>query len=184
MKYYRKIKAVILMLFLILLTGCGDMKNTFSKSDTSANNVQSQLTDDNAKSMTEPPVVAEDTLKEGEEDNMTIRLNEIEYEVTLDQNETVKDIVSNMPLNLDVVRYAGHEFYSELPFTPTFDKDRTSEIKAGHVYYWDGWNAFVINYIDSDISPYKVVHIGEVKDKSVCDILATGTDNIQIEVNE
>lgn len=50
------------------------------------------------------------------------------------------------------------------------------------MYYWDGWNAFVINYIDSDIGPYKVVHIGEIKDKSICDILATGTDNIQIEV--
>lgn len=115
---------------------------------------------------------------------MTITLNETEYEVSLDQNETVKDIVSNMPLNLDMVRYADHEFYSELPFTPVFDKDRISEIKAGHVYYWDGWNAFVINYIDSDISPYKVVHIGEIKDKSVCNILTAGADNIQIEVNE
>lgn len=119
---------------------------------------------------------------ESEKERMTIKVNGIEYEVALDQNVTVKDIIEKMPLSLNMVRYAGHEFYSELPFTPAFAEERTSEIKAGHVYYWDGWNAFVINYIDSDISPYKVVHIGEIKDKSICDVLADGTDHIQIDV--
>ena len=71
---------------------------------------------------------------------MTIKVNGIEYEVSLDQNVTVKDIIEKMPLSLNMVRYAGHEFYSELPFTPAFAQERTSEIKAGHVYYWDGWN--------------------------------------------
>ena len=185
MKGYKKIRITIVAICLMLLVGCGN--TTSSESNTIVNNEQNQLTEDNAKETTEIPVgteVASQAGQESEEDSMTITLNETEYEVSLDQNETVKDIVSNMPLNLDMVRYADHEFYSELPFTPVFDKDRTSEIKAGHVYYWDGWNAFVINYIDSDISPYKVVHIGEVNDKSVCDILATGADNIQIEVNE
>lgn len=35
---------------------------------------------------------------------MTIKVNETEYEVVLDQNETVKNIVENMPLTLDMPR--------------------------------------------------------------------------------
>lgn len=185
MKYYRKMKAAILMICFTLIAGCSNTKNTYSKRDISVNNVQNQLVDSSSEDMTETSVVAENTSREEperEEENMTIKANETEYEVVLNQNESVKNIVENMPLTLDMVRYAGHEFYAELPFTPAFDQERTSEIKAGHVYYWDGWNAFVINYIDSDIGPYKVVHIGEIKDKSICDILATGTDNIQIGV--
>lgn len=168
MEWYRKTKIVItaMCMTILLLSGCGNEASLESKTEAAmyAN--------------------ANDQHKEAksEEDSMIIKANETEYEVVLDQNESVKNIVENMPLTLDMVRYAGHEFYSELPFTPAFAQERTSEIKAGHVYYWDGWNAFVINYIDSDISPYKVVHIGEIKDKSICDVLADGTDHIRIDV--
>lgn len=115
---------------------------------------------------------------------MKIQLGNKEYEVKLDDNETTKEIISNMPLNLNMLKYAGHEYYSELPFKPTFDQNRTSQIKAGHIYYWDGWNAFVINYVDYDISPYKVVHIGEISDKSIVDILLNSQDEIKINVKK
>ena len=50
------------------------------------------------------------------------------------------------------------------------------------MYYWDGWNAFVINYIDSDITPYEVVHIGEITDASVSEMLENAEDTITIKV--
>lgn len=115
---------------------------------------------------------------------MNITLDEKIYTVTLDDNKTVEDIVAHLPLDLSMVRYAGHEYYAELPFTPVFDENRTYEIKAGHVYYWDGWNAFVINYIDSDIAPYKVVHIGEITDRSIVDTLFTADDTINVRVEK
>lgn len=124
----------------------------------------------------------DNNIQEGEELSMKILLNNKEYEVKLDNNETVNDIAENMPLKLNLVRYAGHEYYSELPFTPTKDKETTSNIKAGHVYYWDGWNAFVINYIDYDIGPYQVVHIGEITDTGIIDALQNANENIEIEV--
>lgn len=52
------------------------------------------------------------------------------------------------------------------------------------MYYWDGWNAFVINYIDSDISPYNVVHVGEITDAGISDLLADAEENISIRVSE
>lgn len=83
---------------------------------------------------------------------MKITINGTPYEVLLDENVTVADIVGHLPLELEMERYADHEYYAELPFTPAFDEERTSQIKAGHVYYWDGWNALVVNYIDWDIT--------------------------------
>lgn len=74
--------------------------------------------------------------------------------------------------------------YLRLPFTPVFDQIRTSEIKAGHVYYWDGWNAFVINYVDYDISPYKVVHIGEITDTAISSYLQNADENISVSVTK
>lgn len=121
--------------------------------------------------------------KEALHQSMKVQINEMEYEVKLDNNKTVKDIISNLPLNLELSRYAGHEYYSELPFTPTFDKDRTSNIKAGHIYYWDGWNAFVINYKDYDIAPYKVVHIGEILGDNISEILNKSDNTINVIVN-
>ncbi len=121
---------------------------------------------------------------EGENYTMKIEINKIVYEVKLDRNKTVSDILKNMPLSLSVTRYAGHEYYAALPFTPAFDENRTSKIKAGHVYYWDGWNAFVINYIDWDIAPYKVVHIGKITDSRVSDMLAKANETFLIDVKK
>lgn len=139
------------------------------------------------KALENNEIKAEDTTnsaqKEVEKQSMKVQINEMGYEVKLDNNETVKDIINNLPLNLELSRYAEHEYYSELPFTPTFDEDRTSNIKAGHIYYWDGWNAFVINYKDYDISPYKVVHIGEILSDNISEILNKSDNTINVIVN-
>ncbi|MBR1777324.1 MAG: hypothetical protein IJ752_01910 [Alphaproteobacteria bacterium] len=114
---------------------------------------------------------------------MKIVLDGKAFNVMLDNNGTTEDILKHLPLTLDMVQYAGHEYYASLPFTPFFDRERTSHILAGHIYYWDGWNAFVINYIDYDIAPYKVVHIGEIADKSVIDVLRQA-ENVSVKVTE
>ena len=100
------------------------------------------------------------------------------YAAALEDNVTARDIAARLPLELDMKRFGGHEFYAELPFRPEFAAERTSQVKAGHLYYWDGWNAFVINYIDSDIAPYEVVHLGEIGDKKVCERLAAAPERI------
>lgn len=125
--------------------------------------------------------VTESNNEKGAE-SMKVIMNNKEYDVELDDNDTTKDILENMPLELTLQRYAEHEYYSSLSFTPKFDANRTSNIKAGHIYYWDGWNAFVINFEDYDINPYKVVHIGEIKDKSIVDLLENGEENISAKV--
>lgn len=110
--------------------------------------------------------------------SMQILIDGKTYAAALEDNVTARDIAARLPLELDMKRFGGHEFYAELPFRPEFAAERTSQVKAGHLYYWDGWNAFVVNYIDSDIAPYEVVHLGEIGDKSVCGRLAAAPERI------
>ena len=163
-------KKVIPFLLLIVivfgLTGC----------ETNQNNKDTDTNKDNA--LTE-------TNKENQV-NMKIIIDDKEYEVELFDSITKDEILSQRPLDLTLSRYAGHEYYAELPSKPTMDSNTTSNILAGHIYYWDGWNAFVINYEDYDISPYKVVHIGEIKDKSIIEYLENADNeiNVKLEVGE
>lgn len=70
---------------------------------------------------------------------MKLEFNGHQYQVSLTDNATVKDIVANLPLKLALKRYDDHGFPGELPFTPQ-KSEGTSTIKAGHLYYWDRWN--------------------------------------------
>lgn len=117
--------------------------------------------------------------------NMKITINNKIYDIKLDNNIVVDEIVSKVPFELEMINYAGHEFYDELPFTPSSKGvGQTSDLKAGHIYYWAGGNSFVLNYRDFDISPYKSVHIGEFTDMSVIDVLKKGSSKIDIKIDK
>ena len=118
-------------------------------------------------------------------ENIAIRIGDNVYSAILENNVTATEIFKHLPLTLELNRYAEHEYYSELPFKPEFARERTSHIKAGHLYYWDGWNAFVINYEDYDISPYKVVHIGTVNDASeIAEYLRGAGEKVNVTVQK
>ena len=163
----------ILLIVLLLLN-----INTNNKNETMQENVSVNIQ--------EQENINNENISDNEEGvkSMKVVINNKEYDVELDNNSTTNDVLKNLPLELNIQRYAGHEYYDELPFRPTFDENRTSNIKAGHIYYWDGWNAFVINFEDYDITPYKVVHIGEIKDSSVIQLLENADNNISIKVIE
>lgn len=111
---------------------------------------------------------------------MTITLNDIRYNVITNRNITARDTISNLPLNLTLSRYADHEYNAELPFVPQNAKESTSSIKAGHIYYWNGWNSFVLNFENMNISPYKVVEIGKIDSEVIADILRKSGSRIHI----
>lgn len=120
-----------------------------------------------------------------EKNSITINFDRKSYIAELEDNATVRDILGKMPLSLNMQRYAGHEYYAELSFRPEFAAERTSHIKAGHLYYWDGWNAFVINYEESNISPYKVVHLGRINNADeICENLRNANEIISVNISE
>ncbi len=192
MRKTRKVYLGMLLLCTLVLIGCGE-EGDWTNTGTSPERVSSGNAEDAVEDMTGDETVRSETQtddkenvidkKGGDEDNMQLTIGGTAYEVELDDNITIDDIVKKLPLELTLTRYAGHEYYSELPFTPSFAEETTSDIKAGHVYYWDGWNAFVINYEDTDIAPYQVVHIGEIKSKDVSEMLKNADETIGVSVN-
>lgn len=154
-------KSLIIIIVLIFLVGCifqsnsNDENTTYMNSENEVNNQE-----------------------EGEE--MKIILDDKEYTVRLQNNRTVDDIVSMLPLELELQQYANHEYYVSLPETPYNDAQYgTSYIKTNGLYYWDGWNAFVINYEDSDIAPYTPIYLGDIEG-DIASVLKTKGEKIQI----
>ena len=91
-----------------------------------------------------------------------------EFIGTLNDNQTVSDIIKMLPLNLELQRYAGHEYYGKLPSKPSIKGvTMTSKAHAGGIYYYDGWSAFTVLFGDANIAPYEVVHIGDVQDQII-----------------
>ena len=115
--------------------------------------------------------------------SLSLTLGDKEYHAVLDDNVTVRDIVKHLPLTLDMQRYAGHEYCSDLSFRPEAEQGRTSSLKAGHLYYWEGGNTFVINYKDTDISPYKDVHLGAFSEDISAELMKS-EEHINITIKE
>ena len=116
--------------------------------------------------------------------DIKINLNDKEYVVSVDDNQTAHDIFENISDVISLEKYAGHEYTTTLGFGVADGDKQTSELLAGHIYYWAPGNAFVINYVDYDISPYSSIHIGEFVDKTICDVLMESKNNITVYINQ
>ena len=118
-------------------------------------------------------------------EKFSVNLGGRKFSFEAEDNVTAREIFDKVPLNLKMMRYAEHEYYSELSFKPDFNSEKTSHIEAGHLYYWDGWNSFVINYEEYDISPYKVVHIGKFDEaEEICALLRDADASVNVTVEK
>lgn len=178
----RAMTTLVLICLLFIVTACSKILTMSEQQDTGEPGDISENTESLSDSENVYSTQVDDGNNEVEQKKMVIVLNGKEYAVQIEDSTTARDIVDNLPMELSMTQYGGHEYYSELDFRPEFAEDRTSQISAGHVYYWDGWNAFVINYIDWDISPYEVVHIGEFTDQSIVEELLQADSDITVTV--
>jgi len=92
------------------------------------------------------------------------------------------DILNMLPLELTLQRYAGHEYYCSLPQKPSIKGvPMTSDAHAGGIYYYDGWSAFTVLYGGADITPFEVVHIGDVNEDIITP-LAAAENTVQVKL--
>lgn len=108
-----------------------------------------------------------------------------EYTAVLNDNETVKDILNMLPLELTLHRFKEHEYYSSLPETPSIKGvPMTSNAHAQGIYYYDGWNAFTVLFGGAHIAPFKVVHVGDVIENVIPQLKNAGeTVTARVEIN-
>ena len=90
-----------------------------------------------------------------------------EYSITLEDNETVDALVNNMPLDLSMSNLNGNEFYSYLDFTLPTNSYDPGKINKGDIYLY-GNNCLVIFY-ESFNTSYSYTKIGKLDNIEVLD---------------
>ncbi len=90
-----------------------------------------------------------------------------EYSITLEDNETVDALINNMPLNLSMSNLNGNEFYSYLDFTLPTNSYNPGKINKGDIYLY-GNNCLVIFY-ESFNTSYSYTKIGKLDDIETLD---------------
>ena len=90
-----------------------------------------------------------------------------EYSITLEDNETVDALVNNMPLKLVMSNLNGNEFYSYLDYNLPTNSYNPSKINKGDIYLY-GNDCLVIFY-ESFNTSYNYTKIGKLDDIEVLD---------------
>ena len=99
---------------------------------------------------------------------MRITINRKSFAVTLADNALSHSISAMCPINLDMSRSGGHEYYAALPNkVKTAGAAETSLVNRGGIYYFAAWNAFSLVFKDADIAPYSVHIVGQAEDELV-----------------
>ncbi len=140
-----KIKKILLVLIVILITGCSNNKVELpkEKNDLGVNN------------------------------QVKVLIDKKEYTINLEDNETAKEFVNMLPLELNMNELNGNEKYIYLDTTLPTNSSNSKRINVGDVMLY-GDNCLVIFYKSFDTS-YSYTKIGHI------DNLANlGNDSISV----
>ena len=89
----------------------------------------------------------------------------------------------DVPDDATLSRSGNHEYYASLPDkAQTKGAEETSQVKRG-VYYFAAWNAFSLEFIGEDITPYKVFTVGQMEEELAA-LLETAGAKLTIIVEE
>lgn len=110
-------------------------------------------------------VSKEINVKDEEKENknmneITLKINDNDYKLILEDNETVSDLINRLPLNLSMNELNGNEYYSYLDFTLKDNPENINNIEVGDVMLY-GDNCIVIFY-KSFTTTYKYTKIGHI----------------------
>ena len=99
------------------------------------------------------------------QDEVKITINNIEYILKLEKNETSFDIISMLPMNLEMDDLNNNEKYVYLSSSLNSDGNYTGSIKKGDVMLYQN-NCLVIFYKDFNTNYYytKIGHIDNLPD--------------------
>lgn len=113
---------------------------------------------------------------EEKSEEMKLIINEEEYEVILEDNDTVKSLMAHVPLKVIMNELNGNEKYVYLDFNIPSDSEDVKKIEKGDVMLY-GSSCLVIFYksFETNYSYTKIGHINNLKD------LDNGSIEVKIE---
>lgn len=115
--------------------------------------------------------------KNEEKISMKISINNNEYTINLEDNETVKELVSMLPLELNMSELNGNEKYTYLDESLPTNSYNPKHISSGDVMLF-GDNCLVIFY-DSFNTSYSYTKIGHIDNMP-----NLGKENIKVVINK
>lgn len=92
--------------------------------------------------------------------NIKVIINNKEYELTIENNETTKSFLNLLPLTLDMKELNGNEKYYYLSKTITSNPKQVNEITKGDVMLYND-NCLVLFY-DTFKTSYSYTKIGHI----------------------
>ena len=134
----RVIKLVIIIFITTIIVGCG---NTTTKKDVKKNNNNDVTTKESV-------------------DNMKVLINDKEYIIKLEDNDTVKKLITLLPIEVEMKELNGNEKYIYLDYDLPTNSISPKHINKGDVYLY-GDNCLVIFYKSFDTS-YSYTKIGHI----------------------
>ena len=140
-----KIKKILLVLIVILITGCSNNKVELPKENNDL----------------------------GVNNQVKVLIDKKEYTINLEDNETAKEFVNMLPLELNMNELNGNEKYIYLDTTLPTNSSNPKRINVGDVMLY-GDNCLVIFYksFDTNYSYTKIGHIDNLDDLGNASITA------------
>ena len=122
-------------------------------------------------------ILEEHYYKESMTNKMKLIIDNNEYEIKLENNQTVLDLINMLPLNLNMKELNGNEKYVYLNDSLETNSYNPKHIEAGDVMLY-GNNCLVIFYksFDTSFSYTKIGHIDNLPD--------LGSENVLIEIKD
>lgn len=97
--------------------------------------------------------------------NITFRLDGKDYNGYLKDMRLNDEICSAFPAALEFERGGDREYYTLMDIVPeVHDACRTSKVERNGIYWFPEWRALCVVMSDTDISPYTVIHLGDMDD--------------------
>ena len=116
-------------------------------------------------------------------ESMTATINDKEFNIILEDNKTVKELMKMLPLEVLMNELNGNEKYYYLEKTLPTDSKRVEKIQTGDVMLF-GNNCLVIFY-ESFKTSYSYTRIGRIENiKDLKDSLGKGNVIVKLERNE
>ncbi|MCQ9210426.1 cyclophilin-like fold protein [Granulicatella seriolae] len=167
-------KTIVSLMFivcLILLTSCS---SHVVQSDLPI----SKMTETNSNSTMEERV---DTGEEAMKNNLlpiTIQVNGKNFKALMQDNETARTFIEQLPLTLTMDDYASQEKVTSLPFSVTSTQTHMpSTINAGELYLWSDSN--LVLFYETFSNSYTYIPLGYIEDISGLEE-TLGKDSVQV----
>lgn len=109
-----------------------------------------------------------------------ITIRQKDFTAKLADSEMVRQLAEQLPAEVDFERSGNHEFYCRLAAGLNIAGEiGTSDIHSNGIYYFEGWKALSFVYKNMNISPYKVIWLGDFTD-DVCQTLEKSDGRISV----